>query len=193
MRSGKNKKLFSSLTGQCLIATPQVGDAFFKDSLIFVCDHSQEGTVGFMINQSIHDVSFSDLLDQFNLKPSSSSPFIHILSGGPVETTRGFILHSAEYLRDHTVMINQIAGITSTVDILRDISEGYGPEKSFLALGYASWAPGQLEEEIKENAWLSIPADPQLLFQTSLAEKRKYAMKKLGIDFSALSPVSGKA
>jgi putative transcriptional regulator len=189
------------LDGQLLIAMPSMGDPRFSRSVIYVCAHSSEGAMGIVINQRAPNISFAELLEQLKIVPSEeriSLPFalnamdVHL--GGPVETGRGFVLHSADYFKaESTLPINDSVCLTATVDILRDIAKGSGPNKALLALGYAGWAPGQLEDEIQSNGWLNCPADPELVFDPAVDRKYNRALDSLGVDPSHLVSDSGHA
>lgn len=176
-----------------LVAMPSLREGFFTKSVIYVCAHSEAGAMGIVINQRLPDVEFRELLSQLRLPQSklAAEPVVHF--GGPVETGRGFVLHSTDFLRDDTVRINDHVCITGTVDILRAMAEGKGPRKSLFALGYAGWGAGQLEEEMQANSWLTIPADDEILFRTPLAEKWDTALSRIGIEPLTLSPEAGHA
>ena len=163
------------LEGQLLIAMPSMGDPRFSRSVIYVCAHSSEGAMGIIINQRAPNISFAELLEQLKIVPTedrislpSAMNAMEVYLGGPVETGRGFVLHSADYFKaDSTLPINDSVCLTATIDILRDIAKGSGPNQALLALGYAGWAPGQLENEIQSNGWLNCPANPELVFDPS--------------------------
>ncbi len=187
------------LDGQFLLAMPGMADARFARSVVYICAHSPDGAMGLIINQPARKITFSDLLLQLELVepedlirlPPERLP---VLKGGPVETGRGFVLHSADFFIDNsTLPIDEGVSLTATVDILRAIAKGEGPEKAILALGYAGWSPGQLEEEIQQNGWLNVPADPSLLFDTNLEGKYGRALRLLGIDPAMLSGDIGHA
>ncbi len=181
------------LTGQLLVAMPQMRDPRFMRSVIYMCAHSIEGAMGLVVNKLADNVSFPDLLDQLNIQtgPVENEIFVHF--GGPVETGRGFVLHSSDYVQDATLVIDENVGLTATVDILKLIAEGSGPDRSLLALGYAGWGAGQLDEEIQSNGWLTVAPDVPLVFDGDLDGKWERAMKKMGIDFSKLSGQAGHA
>ena len=156
--------------------------------------------MGIVINQRAPNINFVELLKQLEIHPEENQikvpsnlvdMAVHV--GGPVETGRGFVLHSADYVQDATLVVDQHLALTATVDILKSIAEGGGPHHSLLALGYAGWAPGQLEHEIQANGWLSVPADPELVFGAGLDDKWGAAMAKIGIDHSKLSGSAGHA
>ncbi len=181
------------LTGQLLVAMPQMQDPRFMRTVIYMCAHSTEGAMGLVVNKLVDNVSFPDLLDQLNIQigPVENEIFVHF--GGPVETGRGFVLHSSDYVQDATLLIDEHIGLTGTVDILKSIAEGSGPDRSLLALGYAGWDAGQLDEEIQANGWLSVAPDVPLVFDGDLDDKWERAMGKMGIDFSKLSGDAGHA
>ncbi len=182
------------LEGQMLIAMPGMGDPRFEKTVVYLCAHSDQGAMGFVVNKSVDHMKFSDLLDHLNIEglKVSNTPKIHF--GGPVDSERGFVLHSADYYsEDATMQVDNGVGLTATVDILRAIAEGSGPNNSILALGYAGWAPGQLEGEIRANGWLCCESDESLLFGLENKIKWTRALAKLGVDASLLSSGSGTA
>lgn len=189
------------LDGQLLVAMPGMSDARFARSVVYVCAHSSDGAMGLIVNQRARKVSFSDLLVQLDvigpeeaIRLPTQTGGIQVLKGGPVETGRGFVLHSADFFIDNsTLPIDEGISLTATVDILRAIARGDGPHKAVLALGYAGWSPGQLEEEIQQNGWLTVPADPSLLFDTDLEGKYSRALRTIGIDPAMLSGEAGHA
>ena len=181
------------LTGQLLVAMPQMEDSRFVRSVIYLCAHSAEGAMGLVVNKLMDNISFPDLLDQLNLTGSDTPDGIKVHFGGPVETGRGFVLHSADYVQDATLVIDDTVALTATIDILKAIATGKGPKHSLLALGYAGWGPGQLDDEIQRNGWLSVPADDRLIFGEGLDERWERAIAKLGINASMLSGAAGRA
>jgi putative transcriptional regulator len=183
----------ASLIGQLLVAMPQMRDSRFERSVIYMCAHSAEGAMGLVLNKLFDQISFPDLLDQLNIKTGPRTKQILVHFGGPVESGRGFVLHSDDYVRDGTLTITDGFALTATIDILRAIADGEGPRSSLLALGYAGWGPGQLETEIQQNGWLTVPADPLLVFDGDLEAKWTRALAKLGVQPSALSGEAGHA
>lgn len=181
------------LTGQLLVAMPQMEDSRFVRSVIYLCAHSAEGAMGLVVNKLMDNISFPDLLDQLNLAGSDAPDGINVHFGGPVETGRGFVLHSADYVQDATLVIDETVALTATIDILKAIAAGQGPRRSLLALGYAGWGPGQLDDEIQRNGWLSVPADDGLIFDKGLDDRWERAIAKLGINASMLSGFAGRA
>src|SRR5919206_273445 len=178
------------LDGQMLIASPGMQDERFSRTLIYMCAHSSEGAMGIVVNQPAANISFPDLLVQLEVIPAADliqlprrAGTVKVLKGGPVETGRGFVLHSADFfIEDSTLPIDEGICLTATLDILKAIARGDGPASALLALGYAGWAPGQLESEIQENGWLHCSADPELIFGPDTDGKYERALKKIGID-----------
>src|SRR5882757_369647 len=178
------------LDGQMLIASPGMQDERFSRSLIYMCAHSSEGAMGIVVNQPAAHISFPDLLvkldvipkaDKIQLPPGAGD--VTVLKGGPVETERGFVLHSADFfIENSTLPIDEGVCLTATLDILKAIARGNGPASAILALGYAGWSPGQLESEIQHNGWLHCNADPDLIFGGDVEEKYLRALRKIGID-----------
>jgi putative transcriptional regulator len=198
--SAKSKRR-GYLDGQMLIAMPAMGDERFSRSLIYVCAHSSEGAMGIIVNHPAANINFSDLLVKLNVIPSADviqlprrADVVKVMRGGPVETERGFVLHSADFfIENSTLPIDDGICLTATIDILKAIARGDGPVSAILALGYAGWAPGQLENEIQGNGWLHCSADPELIFGTDIGGKYGRALKKIGIDLGMLSSEAGHA
>nr|WP_325253519.1 YqgE/AlgH family protein [Amylibacter sp.] len=182
------------LDGKLLIAMPSMGDPRFDRSVIYICAHSDDGAMGLIVNKPAADLKFADLLEQLDIKADRPIEGIDVHYGGPVEHGRGFVLHSRDYgNEDSTLTVNDEFGMTATLDILEDISHGHGPVNCLLALGYAGWGPGQLEDEIRENGWLTCDADAELVFSTNHTGKWAAAMKQIGIDPRMLSNEGGRA
>ena len=179
--------------GQLLVAMPQMQDPRFAKTVIYLCAHTPEGAMGLVLNKLVDSITFPDLLEQLSIEPAISGEEIRVHFGGPVESGRGFVLHTADYQREGTLPINSGIALTATVDILRDMARGAGPRQTLLALGYAGWGPGQLDAEIQANGWLQVPADEQLGFGQDLEMKWELALAKLGIDFGRLSGEAGHA
>jgi len=182
----------TSLSGQLLIAMPQMQDPRFMRSVIFMCAHNADGAMGLVLNKIIEELSLADVLKQLGVAAGGlgGAP-IHF--GGPVEAGRGFVLHSADYTEDATLVVEGSIGLTATLEILRAIARGEGPRRALLALGYAGWGPGQLDAEIQANGWLHVAADDELVFGQGLDDKWRRAIGKLGVDPFALSGDSGHA
>lgn len=194
----------SYLEGQLLIAMPTMSDPRFARSVIYMCAHSEDGAMGLIINQTAKNISFPDLFDRLQIYPDEKElefdfddlPDVPIHVGGPVETGRGFVLHSADYfVKDTTLKIRNDICLTATLEILKAIASGVGPKQSILALGYAGWSPGQLESEIQANGWLNCPATPEIIFSDDQGQADKYgmALATLGIDPSHLVADAGHA
>ena len=189
-KMAKNSGYFE---GQLLAAMPQMTDRRFAQSVIYLCAHSADGAMGLVVNKLIDGITFPDLLQQLNIETTSPNDAIRVHFGGPVESGRGFVLHSDDYVQETTLMIRDGVALTATIDVLRAISEGKGPNRSLLALGYAGWAPGQLDSEIRANGWLNVSADESLIFGRHLDKKWSSALAKLGIDLTSLSTTAGHA
>jgi putative transcriptional regulator len=200
-RSTSGKRGRGYLDGQMLIAMPAMLDERFARSLIYICAHSSEGAMGIVVNHPAPNVKFSDLLVKLDVIPSAdrieqprSAGGVKVMRGGPVETERGFVLHSADFfIENSTLPIDDGICLTATIDILKAIARGDGPASAILALGYAGWAPGQLETEIQGNGWLHCAADPDLIFGADVGGKYDRALKKLGINVGMLSGEAGHA
>nr|WP_307730351.1 YqgE/AlgH family protein [Alsobacter ponti] len=187
------------LDGQLLLAMPGMPDERFSRAVIYVCAHSPEGAMGLIINQPAPNIEFPALLEQLEITPKSirlpaSAEHFPVLRGGPVETGRGFVLHSSDFFIDRsTLPIDEGICLTATIDILRAIANGEGPRQAVLALGYAGWGAGQLESEMHENGWLHCPPDPDLVFDGRFDTKYDRALRKIGIDPAMLSTEAGHA
>ena len=181
------------LSGQLLIAMPGMQDERFAKTVIYMCAHTPEGAMGLVLNQALDSLTFPDLLEQLGIEEEIGATDVRVHVGGPVEAGRGFVLHSADYSQEATLPVDDGIALTATVDILKAIARGRGPRKSLLALGYAGWGPGQLDDEIKANGWLQAPADPELVFDLNLDNKWERAIGKLGIDPRMLSDEAGHA
>ncbi len=181
------------LEGQLLIAMPAMADPRFERSVIYVCAHNREGAMGLVVNKLFGEIDYDELLVQLDIKPAETSPQMNIHFGGPVESQRGFVLHSAEYKGKGTVAVDDQVALTATLDILQELANGSGPRSIMLALGYAGWGPGQLEEEIGDNAWLHAPFNEALVFDSDIDTKWHRAMNSIGVDPSSLSDTAGHA
>ncbi|MCP4381153.1 MAG: YqgE/AlgH family protein [Hyphomicrobiales bacterium] len=191
----------SYLDGQFLIAMPGMQDSRFTRSVVYVCAHSADGAMGIMVNQAAPQITFRDLLVQLGIIPDGpeirlpdTADVMRVQRGGPVETGRGFVLHSADYfIENSTLPIDENVCLTATLEILKAIAAGNGPQNALLALGYAGWAPGQLEAEIQSNGWLNGPATPELIFSSDIDSKYDAALAMIGIDSGRLSGEAGHA
>ncbi len=182
------------LDGKLLVVMPGMGDPRFETAVIFMCAHTPEGAMGLMINNPAKGLDYGELMEQLEIKDNHISDGPRVLFGGPVEHGRGFVLHSKDYfVKGGTMPISDDFGMTATLDILRDIAKGEGPENRLLCLGYSGWGPGQLEREIQQNGWLICDASVDLVFNKPMAEKWAAAMSSLGFDPAMLSGGGGRA
>ena len=181
------------LTGQLLIAMPNMRDPRFTRTVIYVCAHNADGAMGLVVNRLVGSVTFPDLLKQLGIDTEAATEEIRVHFGGPVESGRGFVLHSGEYHHATTLQVVEQMALTATLDILQDMAKGRGPRRSLLALGYAGWGAGQLDAEIRSNGWLNVAADDQLVFDQNLDTKWERAIAKLGVDPALLSSDAGHA
>jgi putative transcriptional regulator len=190
-----------SLKGQFLVAMPEMGDERFHDAVIFMVGHGEEGAMGLVINHSIEAMSFGDILDELELGEPADMIHVHedvrerqVLRGGPVQRGRGFVLHSPDYFRDgNSYSVSDQICLTATLDVLKAVAYGNAPADSLFALGYCGWSPGQLEDEIAGNGWLTVPYDRDLLFATPLENRYDRALGGLGITRATLSSTAGRA
>ncbi len=181
------------LTGQLLIAMPGMSDPRFSKTVVYICAHNADGAMGLVVNRAIDTLSFPDLLEQLEIDAVGDETPIEVLFGGPVESARGFVLHSPDYVQDATLVVDEHIALTATTDILKAIAGGGGPHNRILALGYAGWGPGQLDSEIMSNGWLHVDADDDLVFGHDLERKWEQAIQKIGIDPRMLSGEAGHA
>lgn len=183
----------TSLVGQLLVAMPGMSDPRFARTVIYMCAHSAEGAMGLVVNRALEQISLAELLQQLEIDATAVDDSVPVNFGGPVETGRGFVLHSPDYMREGTLVVTSSVSLTATIDILKAIASGSGPRRHLLALGYAGWGPGQLDSEILANGWLHVDADEELVFGTELDQKWDRAMAKLGINPILLSDAAGHA
>lgn len=188
-----------SLEGHFLIAMPGMSDERFQRSVVYVCAHSPQGAMGFIINKA-QPLSFPELLTQLEIVESEDDirlpqkgNEISVCQGGPVEMGRGFVLHSGDYDSESTVAVEDNVSLTPTLDILKSISRGIGPRSAVMVLGYSGWGAGQLEDEIVSNGWLTCPADAELIFDRRLDDKYNRALAILGVDPAFLASEAGHA
>ncbi|HEX9465802.1 MAG TPA: YqgE/AlgH family protein [Alphaproteobacteria bacterium] len=186
-------RLPSFFTGHLLAAMPQMEDPRFERSVIYLCAHNAEGAMGLVVNRLFEAITFPDLLEQLNIETGPKTEQIRVHFGGPVESGRGFVLHTDDYVRDGTLKVRSGFALTATVDILKAIAVGEGPRRSLLALGYSGWGPGQLESEIAANGWLVVPADPSIVFEHHLEDKWQQALAATGVSIASLSGFAGRA
>ena len=181
------------LAGQLLIAMPTMQDERFARTIVYMCAHTAQGAMGLVVNRLIDELTFDQLLQQIGIQTGAAPDQLRVHRGGPVEPGRGFVLHSIDYQTDGTLLVDESIALTASVDILKAIAEGHGPRQALLALGYAGWGAGQLESEIQANGWLSVRADPALVFDNGLDTKWERAMSKLGVSAAMLSGDAGHA
>ena len=181
------------LTGQLLIAMPAMADPRFTQTVIYVCAHTPDGAMGLVVNRPIVTPSFEDLLRQLEVAPVPPVRRIRLCAGGPVDNARGFVLHTGDWTGEGSLMVNDALALTASLDVLKAIAEGGGPREGLLALGYAGWGPGQLDNEMQQNAWLSMPAEEALVFDDGLDTKWQRALAQLKIDPLLLSSAAGHA
>lgn len=182
------------LTGKLLVAMPAMSDQRFARAVVFLCAHSQDGAMGLIVNKPVADLGLHMLMEQVAVKVAPGAEDRPVYFGGPVETARGFVLHTGEYQsRVTTLPVSPDFGMTATLDVLEDLAAGHGPSRAVVALGYAGWGAGQLEAEIAQNGWLTVDATPELVFSTPDAGKWEAALRGLGIEALALSSAAGRA
>ena len=182
------------LDGQILIAMPGMQDPRFAKTLVYLCAHSSDGAMGLIVNKRAESLKLKDLFGKLGIPIGSVMGKIPVHYGGPVETGRGFVLHSSDYHSDDaTLQVDDETSMTATLDILHAMAMNKGPDKAIVALGYAGWAPGQLEAELQHNGWLACPADSELLFSEDEDSKWDRALAKLGIHPAMLSSTGGRA
>ena len=182
------------LEGKLLIAMPGMADERFAQTVIYMCAHSSKGAMGIVINKPIPGLTFAELMKQLQIETGPKAGELPILYGGPVETGRGFVLHSGDYEgSDSTLPVSEDISLTATLDILRAIADGRGPKRALFALGYAGWGAGQVENEFQVNGWIHCQADPTLVFGTDPQAKWSAALARLGIGPSGLVSDAGRA
>ena len=174
---------------------PAMGDPRFARSVVYICAHNAEGALGLIINRKMKSPSFSEILEQLEIANVAGvqNKIKDVYFGGPVETGRGFILHSTEYSSADTLVVDNEIGMTASLEIIKELAAGTGPSNSLVALGYSGWGPGQLDKEIQENAWLSADPDLDLIFNESVEIKWDKALEKVGVNAALLSTESGRA
>jgi putative transcriptional regulator len=181
------------LTGHLLIAMPTMEDPRFAHSVIYLCAHTPEGAMGLVLNRPLQKPKFDDLLRQLEVAPVPPARRIRLCQGGPMDNARGFVLHTTDWTGEGSLRVNDAVALTASLDVLKAIAEGNGPREGILALGYAGWGAGQLDAEIQQNAWLSVPADEAIVFDGDNDTKWRRALAKLHIDPLLLSGAAGHA
>ncbi len=191
MEQEEDKK--HSLAGQLLVAMPSMMDPNFQQTVTYICEHSTSGALGIIINRPLN-MDISEVLEHLSLHPTQDNHLKQpVMQGGPVQSERGFVLHESPHNWDSTTEIGHSICVTTSQDILSDVAAGNGPDRILMALGYAGWQAGQLEYEIRQNAWLTVPASTNLVFDTPFKDRWKAAAESIGIDPANLSPYSGNA
>lgn len=187
----------SSFKAHLLLAMPQMGDPRFHHAVIFLCVHDEKGAMGLTLNHPLHSMTFPSLLEQLGLSPDhdldTDLKNMPILSGGPVEDIRGFLLHTPDFRQKDTIIVDEQFHVSGTLDSLRAVMNGERPEDMIFALGYAGWGEGQLEQELQDNAWMVVPATQELVFKTAAEDMWEKAFATLGVNPAMLSGVSGNA
>jgi putative transcriptional regulator len=191
--SAKGHESVPWLTGKLLVAMPSMPDPRFARTVVFICSHGPEGAMGLIVNRLFGEINFRGLLAQLHIAPNVDTRDMPVHFGGPVDTVRGFVLHSASYRRQGTMPINEAVSLTATVEILEALARGDGPSHALLALGYAGWSPGQLEGELQANGWLVAPATDELLFMPNIDAKWDHALASIGVSPVMLSGDIGHA
>jgi putative transcriptional regulator len=184
----------TNLTNYLLVATPALDGTVFEKAVIYLCSHSESGAMGVVINNPIADVSFNEIMDSLDVIPRTgiqNDPIVY--AGGPVEANRGFVLHTPDYTHESTMLLSNNASLSATADIVTAIAKGTGPKKMNFCLGYSGWDPGQLEREIAENDWLVLPADEDIVYNSSADKRYTLCVKKLGVDMTKLLHNAGSA
>lgn len=190
-----------TLKGQFLVATPDMSDERFAETVIYLVAHGDDGAMGLVVNQPLPDMNLADIFAEIELAEDAEPIRVpdrllhqHVFKGGPVESSRGFVLHSSDYFRDgNSFAVDDDISLTATLDVLRAMIEGKGPERSLLALGYCGWEAGQLENELRHNGWLTTERSDELLFSLPAGRKYDAALAAVGVNRATLSPVSGNA
>ena len=191
----------ATLVGRFLVAAPSMPDERFQKSVVFICKHDDDGALGIIVNNKVEDLPLGQVYKQLGLEVSPAAAERAVLFGGPVETARGLVLHSADYKREETLLIEGGMALTASVEILKDMAGGSGPKQAWLALGHSGWAPGQLDREMQDNAWLVVDGDAGLVFDSDLPAKWQRALDRLGgkggpggrFDPASFSHQSGRA
>lgn len=179
------------LTGKCLISMSSIEDERFFNTIIYICSHTKDGAMGFVLNKTINEFSFLDLANQLPITILQPIREISLHNGGPLEKVRGFVIHSTDYIQKDTIVIDESIAVSSSIDVIKDIAFGSGPKENIIALGYAAWAPKQLEEEIINNTWLVADGSTDLIFRTKDEDKWQKAIDSLGIDVSKIHKTTG--
>jgi putative transcriptional regulator len=191
----------ANLVGRFLVAAPSMPDERFQKSVVFICKHDDEGALGIIVNNKVDDLPLGQVYKQLGIEVPTVTAETAVLFGGPVETSRGLVLHSADYKRDETLVIEGGMALTASLEILKDMAGGSGPKQAWLALGHSGWSPGQLDREMQDNAWLVVDADSALVFDPDFEAKWQRALDRLGgkggpggrFDLASYSHQTGRA
>ncbi len=191
----------ASLVGRFLVAAPSMPDERFQKSVVFICKHDDDGALGIIVNNTVDDLPLGQVYKQLGIEVPATAAKQPVLFGGPVETSRGLVLHSADYKREETLVIDGGMALTASLEILKDMAGGSGPKQAWLALGHSGWAPGQLDREMQDNAWLVVDGNPSLVFDTDFSSKWQRALDLLGgkgsgggrFDLASYSHQTGRA
>jgi putative transcriptional regulator len=170
----------ATLVGRFLVAAPSMPDERFQKSVVFICKHDDDGALGIIVNNKVEDLPLGQVYKQLGIEVPKVANLQPVLFGGPVETSRGLVLHSGDYKRTETLMIDGGLALTASLEILKDMANGSGPKQAWLALGHSGWSPGQLDRELQDNAWLVVDADAALVFDLDLDAKWQRALDRLG-------------
>lgn len=185
------------LAGHVLLAMPAMGDGRFQRAVIYMCAHDENGAMGLVVNHVVPGLEFGSLLTELSLASDITIPSDivrrPVINGGPVETARGFLLHSKDFKHDDTVEINEGFNLTGTIDALKEVAAGKGPQDMVFTLGYAGWSAGQLDSELQQNAWLTAEASRELIFETAPDKMWDKAVAQIGVNPALLSSESGHA
>ena len=192
IKQTQTNKQFEGLSNHFLIAMPSLKGSNFSQSVAYICEHSADGAIGLVVNQPTK-ITLGDLLDQMDVKYDAAIGETSLFSGGPVQTERGFILHSNEKSWESTLTISDTVSISSSKDVLEDIANNRGPDKFLITLGYAGWNAGQLEDEMINNSWLTLPANQHIIFDTPVEQRWTAAAQPLGIDMNLIASQAGHA
>jgi putative transcriptional regulator len=190
--AGEQRKT-GTLAGHLLIATPVVQETCFARSVIYLCAHNPEGAMGIIVNYPVENINIDEIFDQLSIDHKLQARALPIHFGGPVESSRGFVVHSSDYVSDESLIRKNGISVTASISVLQALAQGKGPAQGMLVLGYAGWSPGQLEAEIENGSWIVVPASSQLVFDAANETKWTMALSTLGIDMGHYSTAVGHA
>lgn len=194
MSEKKAKNKAPSLAGKLLVAMPSIDDENFRNATIFMCAHDEKGAMGLIVNDQMPNIDFEQLLIKLKIDHGDGRTVkMPVLRGGPLDSSRGFVLHSKDFNRKDTIDVNDKYSVTGTMDALKAIAEGSGPDDAIFMLGYSGWEPGQLEEELKENSWIIVDPDDEIIFNTTPDKVWRKALSKIGVNPDMISSTTGNA